>query len=133
VFKTVIHWIFSLAFGIYYEGIEIRIPQVCFTANVLFALALLATFLALWQPKGPQPATFGHLPTLLDLIDVWPCRTIEEAEQTQDLTENRAEGVQGTDMITLYWGDKGEDEDGIRRAGTSYTPLKPIVMSALYL
>ncbi|KAJ9601905.1 hypothetical protein H2200_013575 [Cladophialophora chaetospira] len=133
VFKTVIHWIFSLAFGIYYEGIEIRIPQVCFTANVLFALALLATLLALQQPKGPQPATFGHLPTLVDLIDLWPCRSIEETEQTQSAAEDGVEGRQDTDMVTLYWGDKGEDQNGIRRAGTSYTPLGPIVMSALYL
>ncbi len=35
VFKTIIHWIFSLAFGIYYEGIQLRIPQVCYTATTL--------------------------------------------------------------------------------------------------
>ncbi len=133
VFKTLIHWVFSLAFGPYWEGIEIRIPQVCYTAVTLFLLSLLATYLALWRPKGPQPATFGHLPTLVDLIDVWPCRMPDTRnEETVDGT-NETDSLYARETVTLYWGDKGEIDNGIRRAGTAHVPLKPIIMTAMYL
>ena len=35
-------------------------------------MATFCTVLAQTRPKGPQPTTFGHLQTLVDLIDVWP-------------------------------------------------------------
>jgi len=133
ILKTLIHWVFSLAFGIYYEGIELRIPQVCYTAITLFMLSVLATWLALWRPAGPQPATFGHLPTLVDLIDVWPCRMTGEVELGQGVQKNTTEDAHGAKIVTLYWGDKGINEDGTRRAGTAFERLQPLVMSAVYM
>ncbi|KAK7903404.1 hypothetical protein LTR67_001424 [Exophiala xenobiotica] len=135
VFKTLIHWVFSLAFGPYWEGIEMRIPQVCYTAVALFLLSLSATFLTLWRPKGPQPATFGHLPTLIDLIDVWPCRMPDPENRDAVDGTNKTGGLHAGESVTLYWGDnyKGADDNGLRRAGTAYAPLKPIVMTAMYL
>ena len=66
-------------------------------------LALLAHFggrLANDRPKGPQPATYGHIQTLADLIDDW--------------------------RETMYWGDKGDISGlDIRHAGTLHRPLKP--------
>lgn len=132
VFKTIIHWMFSLAFGLMWEGIEVRIPQVCYTAITLFSLSVLTTCLALYRPSGPQPATFGHIPTLIDLIDVWPLR-LDSACQRESVEEDcEAVGSRATEPLTWYWGDKGEDADGIRRAGTAFTPLEPIVMNAMY-
>ncbi|KAL6251159.1 hypothetical protein RBB50_001367 [Rhinocladiella similis] len=126
IFKTAVHWIFSMAFGPYWEGIEMRIPQICYTAVSLFLLSLLATYLALWKPIGPQPATFGHIPTLVDLIDVWPCRA------PNDGCGNDVEGGHKVEHLKLFWGDKSEGDDGFRRAGTDHAPLQPIVMTALY-
>jgi hypothetical protein len=130
IFKTLIHWLFSLAFGPMWEGIEIRIPQVCYTAVLLFLLALLSTGISLHRPNGPQPATFGHLPTLIDLIDVWPCKTPASDPTNpvagQGLTRSDREAV-------LFWGDKGTDSHGVHRAGTAIHALCPIQMEARYL
>lgn len=46
---------------------------------------------------GPQPATWGHLETLADLIDDWGM------------------GDQGK----IFWGDKGEGTVGARHVGTT--------------
>lgn len=131
VFKTAVNWLFSMAFALYWEGVQIRIPQVCYTAILLFCLAFLATLIALWKPSGPQPATFGHLPTLVDLIDVWPYRP--KACADMDGGTQAMDAVPVKETVTLYWGDKGANLDGIRRAGTAHSPLEPIDMSALYL
>ncbi|EXJ87869.1 hypothetical protein A1O1_04796 [Capronia coronata CBS 617.96] len=135
VFKGLLHWMFGLMFGLMWEGIEVRIPQACYTAILLFALAAMATAIAIYRPKGPQPATFGHLQTLVDVIDVWPCRQ-------SDPVVTDAGSVDGQDKMassqvteqgcTLYWGDKGDDGDGVRHAGTDLIALKPIVMTATY-
>ncbi|KAH8880486.1 hypothetical protein GQ53DRAFT_587337, partial [Thozetella sp. PMI_491] len=58
--------------------------------------AVITTCLALWPRKGYQPAAWGHLQTLADLVDEWP-----EPDQK------------------IRWGDKGANADGIRHAGTS--------------
>lgn len=69
------------------------------------ALALFTTLLVQHKPKGPQPATYGHLQTLCDLIDAWP----ERVEQT------------------FFWGDKADGTgDEVRHAGTSDAPLAPV-------
>ncbi|KAJ9636597.1 hypothetical protein H2204_005197 [Knufia peltigerae] len=128
IFKTAVHWIFSMGFGPYWEGIEMRIPQICYLAVSLFLVSLLATYLGLRKPKGPQPATFGHLPTLVDLIDVWP-----RQGGPNDGGRNDVEGGDEKPSLKLFWGDKGEGGDGFRRAGTAHMALQPIVTTALYL
>ena len=40
-------------------------------ATAMILVALFTTFLCFQKPKGPQPATFGHIQTLVDRIDVW--------------------------------------------------------------
>ncbi|KAG2363855.1 hypothetical protein BDR07DRAFT_1230612, partial [Suillus spraguei] len=37
----------------------------------LFIFACFFTFVALRRPRGPQPATYGHLQTLANLVDEW--------------------------------------------------------------
>jgi hypothetical protein len=63
------------------------------------------------KPKGPQPATYGHIQTLADVVDDWT------------LNENGR----------FWWGDKGCIE-GVRHAGMSSrrNDLGAIQMSALY-
>jgi hypothetical protein len=75
-------------------------------------LAMFITYLALRKPKGPQPATWGHVQTLANLIDCW------------DVDENGC----------FWWGDKGVDEDAVRHAGTSCNAqcLEPVRMDSLY-
>ena len=111
IFKGLIHWFFSLAFGLMWEGVKLFIPQFLFTACLLLVLAGVATGTVLWRPRGPQPATFGHLQTLVDLIDVWP----EKGE-------------------VMYWGDKGVDgREGVRRAGTATVRLEGVDLDKEYL
>lgn len=79
---------------------------------IVTALAIFATSLAYWKPKGPQPAAYGHFQTLADLIDDW----------TVDSKGN------------FWWGDKGVGNDGVRHAGTSCHKelLGQIRIDALY-
>lgn len=79
---------------------------------VAIVLALFATYLALKRPGGPQPATYGHLQTLANLVDDWGA------------------GAAGC----LWWGDKGLNTDGTRHAGTSANmhKLGQIQMDAEY-
>jgi len=119
VLKIAIQWFYSLTFSIdNYEGIFLKGAQIMYMTVVVAILALFATFLVLSKPKGPQPATFGHLQTLVDLVDEWPGRADK-----------------------MYWGDKGWHtepqlrqvySEGIRHAGTSKMPLEPIKMTAEY-
>lgn len=73
LYKPVLHWIFSLAVSAYFSvGLVMRPPQIIYLSLGAALLALFVSALAFWQPKGPQPATFGHLQTLVNLIDEWP-------------------------------------------------------------
>jgi len=118
VLKVATQWLFGLTFSIdIYDGMILGGAQVLYMTAILLILALFATFLVFSKPRGPQPATFGHLQTLVDLFDEWPGQA-----------------------DTMYWGDKGDygnfqagqvDED-VRHAGTSKTPLEPINMRAEY-
>jgi hypothetical protein len=72
-------------------------------------VAAFATYLALKRPRGCQPATLGHLQTLVDLIDDW--KTDQDGR--------------------MWWGDKSQLELGagqVRHAGTcsDRTVLGPI-------
>jgi hypothetical protein len=73
ILKPVIHWLYSLAIGVYFsEGINMRAPQIFYLGAGAALLAIFTTICTFWRPKGPQPAAFGHLQTLADLVDVWP-------------------------------------------------------------
>ncbi|KAK0521144.1 hypothetical protein OC835_006973, partial [Tilletia horrida] len=94
------------------------------TSIVVFAVggacACLAVFLsalAFWPRKGPQPATYGHLQTIVDLIDEWPKHGDE----------------------TMYWGHKAggtgwKETEPVNHAGVllSGPPLEPIRKDELY-
>jgi hypothetical protein len=46
----------------------LQIWNLCFA---LFMFACLFTFVALRRPRGPQPAAYGHVQTLANLVDEW--------------------------------------------------------------
>ncbi len=108
--KPIIHWLLGLGMTFYYgAGIFMRPPQLLYLSIALVVLAGLGTFVCLTKPKGPQPAAFGHVQTLANLIDEWS----EPSEP-------------------LFWGSKGRGVRGICHAGTSSSPLKEVDMAEVY-
>lgn len=68
--KAIVHWLFGLSVNVsYILGINMYPPQIFYLAASIFAVALLATYWATQRPMGPQPAAYGHLQTLCNLID----------------------------------------------------------------
>ncbi|KAK0559565.1 hypothetical protein OC844_004322 [Tilletia horrida] len=68
----------------------------------------IVTALAFWPRKGPQPATYGHLQTIVDLIDEWP----KHGEET------------------MYWGHKAggtgwKETEPVNHAGVLSAALGP--------
>ena len=121
-FKSLLHWLLGRCLTTSFtalskEGafishyVEIRYDRFFLYTLCAGLLAAFATFLAFKRPSGPQPAAWGHVPTLVNLIDDWN-------------TDERGR---------LWWGDKGV-VDGVRHAGTSSKPseLGPIRMKMVY-
>lgn len=98
--KPLCHWIFGLSFAIGYNQMILYHPLPLFAlAAAIFLLASFATYLALKQPVGPQPSTYGNLEQLVGMIDDW----------------GKGAGSR------IYWGEKKTHGVGIvmRRVGTS--------------
>ncbi|KAF2177515.1 hypothetical protein K469DRAFT_696559 [Zopfia rhizophila CBS 207.26] len=112
--KPISHWIFGLSV------VVTAVRKIVFHPLPLFALTGIAaflagfvTYLAYRNPKGPQPATYGDLHRLTELIDDW--------------------GEGADDRI--YWGDKGVEEGWeVRLAGTSpqWLMVSEIKMDKIY-
>ena len=104
--KPVVHWVFGMGMAYYYGwGVFMRPPQILYLSFVLTVLATFSTIICRQCPKGPQPATYGHLQTLVDLIDEW--------------------------YEHMYWGHKGES-DSVLHAGTAEVRLPGVVMEGFY-
>ncbi|KAG1855598.1 hypothetical protein F4604DRAFT_1932230 [Suillus subluteus] len=114
VAKPFLHWMFGLAFNLRttaYDGQLIILMAFMYTVQIwnlcitLFIFACFFTFVALRRPRGPQPAAYGHLQTLANLVDEW--------------------------SPVMWWGHK---EDGIPycHAGTSDHPLPDVKMDCVY-
>jgi hypothetical protein len=48
-----------------------NVVQIWNLCIALFILACFFTFVALRRPHGPQPAAYGHVQTLANLVDEW--------------------------------------------------------------
>jgi hypothetical protein len=114
--KALLHWLLGQClqpsfqyFGYQFDMVYMRIFVYGIVAIIL---ALFATYLALQRPRGPQPAAYGHLRTLANLVDDW------------------GTGTEGG----LWWGDKGLNANGTRYAGSSgdLKELEEIHMDAEY-
>ncbi|KIK42765.1 hypothetical protein CY34DRAFT_755321 [Suillus luteus UH-Slu-Lm8-n1] len=114
VAKPFLHWMFGLSFIITNDAVDGRLgilvvrmltAQIWNLCIALFIFACFFTFVALRRPRGPQPASYGHLQTLANLVDEW--------------------------SPVMWWGHK---EDGIPycHAGTSDHPLPDVKMDCVY-
>ncbi|KAK4898988.1 hypothetical protein LTR27_003720 [Elasticomyces elasticus] len=103
LFKPIAHWFFGLAVSTNI-GLQIYAEQTLYLSLVVALLAIFATAISLYRPRGPQPAAYGHLQTLSNLVDEW--------------------------AGTLHWGHKTDGK--VCHAGTSSSPLPPVNMNALY-
>ena len=116
ILKPIVHWLFGSSLSAKGDGdslVGTMSPPYTFgLAAGILVLAAFGTILSRRRPVGYIPAAWGHLQTLADLIDEWGDGTVER----------------------LYWGDKGQGEDGIRHAGTSsdVTEINAIHMDTLY-
>jgi len=120
--KPFTHWIYGLSFAIdVYNGVYFYAPQILYLTLTILLLTAFASFLTFSKYKGSQPVAFGHLQTLVDLIDVWPER-----------------------KDRMYWGDKGivktrdndaapDNQDGVRCAGTYWHSLPAIQLDKMYV
>ncbi|KAK0624027.1 hypothetical protein B0T14DRAFT_583135 [Immersiella caudata] len=100
VFKAIVPWISSFGVACIIKLFLAILPLV--TVSVLFLiLAGCAEYIIRYQPKGPQPATYGDVRALAALVDDW--------------------GDEGNS--TIFWGVKDQYEyvQGVRAqlAGTS--------------
>ncbi|KAG1882516.1 hypothetical protein F4604DRAFT_1990918 [Suillus subluteus] len=112
--KPFLHWMFGLSLAtsaIAYDEKLIELSVIMCTAQIwnlciaLFIFSCFFTFVALRRPRGPQPAAYGHVQTLANLVDEW--------------------------SPVMWWGHK---EDGIPycHAGTSDHPLPDVKMDCVY-
>ncbi|KAJ9654524.1 hypothetical protein H2198_006467 [Neophaeococcomyces mojaviensis] len=118
ILKPLAHWLLG-ATGIFISvgvGGDIMInfnPVPLFVLSGTTALLLAFATRLIWhRPSGPQPSAYGHLQTLIDLVDDWGV------------------GAEGR----LWWGAKGMDADGIGVVGTSASRrlLDPLNPGTLY-
>jgi len=120
IMKAVLHWLFGqgviplLDIGQYVPSISFDMVygRLFVYAIAATAFACFATYLAYHKPSGCQPAAWGHIQTLANLVDDW----------NMDSSGR------------LWWGDKGCTSDGFRHAGTSNGPLSlgKIRMDSMY-
>jgi hypothetical protein len=104
IFKTVLHWVFGLCIQVQDGQVGFFPVQIMYLGGLSALCALFVTYLCMARPNGAQPAAYGHLQTLVDLVDDW--------------------------SAVLYWGHKS---DGlmVSHAGTApYSLLE--VKEALY-
>jgi lysylphosphatidylglycerol synthetase-like protein (DUF2156 family) len=103
IFKAAIHWMFGLSVAIS-PGILLHPIQMVYLMILVAVLAALTIYIATRRPSGPQPAAYGHLQTMADLVDEW--------------------------APTMYWGDKSIS--GVYHAGTSSSVLGDVDLNCLY-
>lgn len=112
--KPALHWIFGLSFTLFGTAGTKTLETVrifMFTAQIwnlcitLFIFASFFTLVVMFRPRGPQPAAYGHLQTLANLVDEW--------------------------SPVMWWGHK-EDQSPYCHAGTSDHPLPAVNMDCVY-
>lgn len=111
--KSLAHWLSSIAITESQNILYMNWAGLLSLAGLLLAVGMFATYLTDKKLKGMQPATFGHLQTLADLVDCW-----------------------SSDGTPMWWGDKGlrdsDSDDLVRKSGTAASPLIPVRDSSLY-
>ncbi|KAK9367360.1 hypothetical protein V1509DRAFT_627100 [Lipomyces kononenkoae] len=110
--KISLHWIYGLAVYYDYTTLRMNLPQLLYLTLFWLKLIVVTTYLSLRRPKGKLPATYGHLQTLVDIVDEW------------DWSSN------------LFWGHKGHIVEGTGQifyhAGTKNVELPPVRLDLVY-
>ena len=107
--KAVLPWVFGYGFSCNSKAFMAVFPLLT-VAVMLFGVACLGEYLVRWSPRGSQPATYGDIRALGELVDDW----------THD---------------PMFWGDKGADDKSlgiIRVAGFAGHKLPAVREGCLY-
>ncbi|KAK5119615.1 hypothetical protein LTR85_007444 [Meristemomyces frigidus] len=105
-FKTVLHWVFGLCVQVLNGRVYFGSVQIVYLGLFSSVLALYVTYISARRPKGPQPAAYGHLQTLVDLVDDW--------------------------SAVLYWGHKSDGYPGSPAHAGTATHALPSVRNEPY-
>ncbi|KIM76071.1 hypothetical protein PILCRDRAFT_78201 [Piloderma croceum F 1598] len=74
VTKPVLHWMFGLSLGaegFSQPGLQSLISVEWHMRDVQVCISYSAPGCSVRRPQGPQPAAYGHLQTLANLVDEW--------------------------------------------------------------
>ncbi|KAL1840922.1 hypothetical protein VTJ49DRAFT_7620 [Mycothermus thermophilus] len=70
--KAGVHWMFGLAINMQFQlGVNMHPPQIFYFAALSLIAAILGLALSMWRPSGKLPPSYGHLQTIVDIIDDW--------------------------------------------------------------
>lgn len=97
--------------------------------GMLFAFGV-TDFLS--QPKGYQPAAFGHIQTLANLVDDWTPLEKEGADLKLGRKALAYLHLRRPKTGALYWGHKSGNHGEICHAGTADHPLPDIHPDEIY-
>lgn len=106
-YRSLIQWIFGCAFTADIE-IGLALLPMLTLSIMLFVLSCILEYSTRKSIKGFQPVTYGKISRLLDFVDDW-------------------------DHERIFWGDKGEMENGVRKAGTASYRLADLQPDASYV
>jgi hypothetical protein len=106
VFKFLVPWTYGQGFDANCLVFASLLPCTVLAFQILL-LAFFAEFLVRYQPRGLQPATYGRVRALISFVDEWQHKKI-------------------------YWGDKGEVSDFIRKAGSDGRRMPELREECLY-
>ena len=70
--KAGVHWMFGLAINLQFQlGVNMYPPQIFYFGAFTLAAAIFGLLLSVWRPKGYLPASYGHIQTIVDVVDEW--------------------------------------------------------------
>lgn len=107
ILKSVTQWVFGKAFTADISVIMSLFPLITM-AGLFLLSAVFTEYMIRRKPKGYQPVTYGDIRRLARFIDEW-------------------------DDTRIFWGDKGEIDNGIRQAGTAGHRLCDVHPDAPYI
>jgi hypothetical protein len=129
IFKPFIHWLYSLAITVYFSlGVNMRPPQIVYLGVGGALLAFFTMLCAFWRPKGPQPAAFGHLQTLVDLVDDW-----SNKDEKMYWGQKEAQNGQNALIVSIKKETMLPKDQNIYHAGTAAERLQPISFNEMYM
>ncbi|KAK4189878.1 hypothetical protein QBC35DRAFT_492005 [Podospora australis] len=114
--KAGVHWVFGLAINMQFQlGVNMHPPQIFYFAGFSLIAAIFGLFLSLRKPKGPLPATYGHIQTIADIVDEWAisgCMFWGVKPNEPDLTGTSTHPLKMPDYNKFYGGQKDYSHTG---------------------